>query len=247
MDEESDDTDNHSCEEDYYDEEDRQIPYFRQGTDSDDGLKFLYRGSVLEIIEVKKDYVDSTYPMFETTPFHFQKEPEETWVELFQIVDEETFRSWYDMDEEQERDTCVRFSENATVKEVDATKRFGQEKEVNLIKDQGSTGSDIDHHNEESSVTDEVHKEDNSDIEELSQFSDALDDEAQSDIEPDPDESNRSTDSEESNLIEEKLGVQEKEPKQSTRGSTITTEILKDASSAIINTDTDGGGPKQHE
>ena len=249
LDKDSDEeVDNHSCEEDYYDEDDRQIPYFGQGVNADDGLKFLYRGSVLEIIEVKKHYADSKYPMFETNPFQFKNDPDETWVELFQVVDGKKFRSWYDMEETQERDTCVRFSDNVTVTEVDGTGRLGKETEVPVIKDEESTGSDIDYH--KSSVTEEGN-EDNSDVEE-SPYAEASDVEEHSDLEmhsdrePDSDVSIRSTDSEESNPIDEMLGLQE-ELKPSVRVSTITADILKEASNAITNSDTDGGGPNQHE
>ena len=186
--------------------------------------------------------------MFETNPFQFKNDPDETWVELFQVVDGKKFRSWYDMEETQERDTCVRFSDNITVTEVDGTGRLGKETEVPVIKDEESTGSDIDYH--KSSVTEEGN-EDNSDVEE-SPYAEASDVEEHSDLEmhsdrePDSDVSIRSTDSEESNPIDEMLGLQE-ELKPSVRVSTITADILKEASNAITNSDTDGGGPNQHE
>ena len=234
MDDESEESARYSCKEDYYDEEDRQIPYF--GADFKDGLRFIYRGSIEEIIEVRKEYTDST--LYESSPFYFKGDPDEKWVELFQVVDEEKFEQWYNTGDVKSTDTCVRFSDNVKVQEVDVTGEFGKETEVNINRDQESVNSDIDY-TEESKEERSL----DSDTEDPSQYSDAMDSEAQSDEEVN---STRSTDSSISHMDVDTSDVQA-EDQSNARGSNITKDMLEDASRAIVNTNTDGGGPNNNE
>ena len=200
-------------------------------------------------MEVKKDHKDSPFPLFETTPFHFEVDSDEIWVELFQIVDDAKFQKWYDLGtKDSEKESCVRFSESATVQMIDNKGSVGKVTEVRLTNDQDSVNSEIDvshfgDHGESQQKTKDKEEEPNSDIEDDSKPSDASEQDDQS---LDGLNSKGST-SEVSVTSDTALGRYVKNFNSNTRVSNITSEIMQDAVRATVNTNTNGGGPKQDE
>ena len=118
------------CEADYYDADGNEISVLQDKNDQSDGLRFVTRGAPKEIESFQKKYNEDKVRTIISEPFHLD-DPEETWVELFEVVDVDKFHKAYN-ENSPVRETLVRWSENVKLQEYDPETGnfFSSQKEV---------------------------------------------------------------------------------------------------------------------
>ena len=220
--EENDDT----SESDFYADNGKQIPYLAMETGKIDGLEFIYRGAPAEIEELKKLHKDDPYPLVETDPFNFSTDLEgDSWVELYRVTNKRLFSKTVRERRKGKRTSCVRFSPEVRVKEINPQGTLGEEKEIDIEEE--SALPPPERGKSSGSITEEDKEGYDSDGQlEESQGANSIS----------PSSQNSSDSS---------------EPPVHNRPSNITKETIndaiKEANTEIIPTNTHGGGPEEDE
>ena len=217
---------------DFYDESGKQISYLRANPEGTDGLEFIYRGAPADVRELRKQYEEDPYPLFQTEEFNFSTDLEgDAWVELYRVKNKKVFSETMQERHEEYPDrtsSCVRIATEARIVEIDDKGALGTEKIVDIGDNDSISSRDS---------LRESNSDDDSRAENDGYDSDALN-------------GSQSTDgshSSESNLPEISQSIRHS-PEKGSRQSNITTAILKDASKAakgdVTHTNTGGGGPE---